>query len=281
LHLGYVVALFVCGTIHAAANSWINIVAWNDVPLYPGGALAWAAASYGHPVFMLSQVPFLMTMWLADGCMTYRCWVVYSTDVGRWIFLLPPGLLYLGSIGTGLILLCQMSNSSNSLYSRALTGTILANFAITTLLNVLLTGLIAIRLAIHIHNMRRYSCSDDGSMRAYTSVWGILIESSALYAIFSLMFMVTYALNHPASQMFLGFQGQVQVVAALLIALRVSRGTAWARKTVRQAADAASAIKFRSHTRSGQISAASAVADSVDACDLRVEVTEVRVSGTG
>ncbi|TEB17273.1 hypothetical protein FA13DRAFT_1720656 [Coprinellus micaceus] len=70
LHLGYVVALFVCGTIHAAANSWINIVAWNDVPLYPGGALAWAAASYGTPCSCsarLTVVGLYIPRTLADG----------------------------------------------------------------------------------------------------------------------------------------------------------------------------------------------------------------------
>ncbi|TEB31169.1 hypothetical protein FA13DRAFT_1585886, partial [Coprinellus micaceus] len=230
--LGYISALFACGTIVIVADTWANVVVTLDYPLYPGGSYFWAVTHFSDPMFMLGQVPFQVTTWLADGFYgLYRCYVVYTMTAGIWFILLIPGLLYLASIGacTGIVLMVQNNLPMMSVFN--LISIALANFAITASLNMLITALISVRLILHSVSMRKTMGTDADSMRMYTSVWTILVESSALYGVFSLWFIVTYAIDHPLSKMLLPILGQVQVVAALLIALRVSRGTAWARKT--------------------------------------------------
>jgi hypothetical protein len=117
LQLGYISALFACGTIVIVADTWANVVVTLDYPLYPGGSYFWAVTHFSDPMFMLGQVPFQVTTWLADGFMVcvnviacmketlitstklYRCYVVYTMTAGIWFILLIPGLLYLASIG--------------------------------------------------------------------------------------------------------------------------------------------------------------------------------------
>ena len=84
----------------------------------------------------------------------------------------------------------------------------LANFAVT---DSIITALISVRLIFHSVSMRKAMGTDADSMRMYTSVWTILVESSALYGTFSLWFIVTYAIAHPLSKMSLPILGQVQV----------------------------------------------------------------------
>ena len=98
----------------------------------------------------------------------------------------------------------------------------LANFAITASLNMLITGLISIRLILHSVSMRKTMGTDADSMRMYTSVWTILVESSALYGAFSLWFIVTYAIDHPLSKMLLPMLAQVQVRLMFPRSLRVA-----------------------------------------------------------
>lgn len=203
----------------------------------------WAVTHFSEPIFMLGQVPFQVTTWLADGFMVrtsifaahinpdytfqlYRCYIVYTMTSGIWLILLLPALLYLAAIsgynlrifaplsdaaftGTGIALIIQGTLPLLSVFN--LIKLTLANFSITASLNMLITALIAIRLVLHSISMRRTMGTDEASVRLYTSVWTILVESSSLFALFSLMFIVTYAIDHPASKMFLPILGQVQV----------------------------------------------------------------------
>ncbi|TEB17274.1 hypothetical protein FA13DRAFT_1746843 [Coprinellus micaceus] len=197
LQLGYISALFACGTIVIVADTWANVVVTLDYPLYPGGSYFWAVTHFSDPMFMLGQVPFQVTTWLADGFMLYRCYVVYTMTAGIWFILLIPGLLY-SCIHWRVPELIMVQNNLPMIVS-----------------------------------MRKTMGTDADSMRMYTSVWTILVESSALYGVFSLWFIVTYAIDHPLSKMLLPILGQVQVIAPLLVALRLSRKMAWTTKTSR------------------------------------------------
>ncbi|KAJ3541664.1 hypothetical protein NMY22_g3798 [Coprinellus aureogranulatus] len=250
LQLGYVIVLFACGTIVIVADAWANVVATMDYPLYPGGSYMWAITHFSEPIFMLGQVPFQVTTWLADGFMLYRCYVIYTMTAGLWFILLLPVLLYLGAIGTGIALIVQGTLPLLSVFN--LIKITLANFSITASLNMLITALIALRLVLHSISMRRTMESDATSLRMYTSLWTILVESSALYALFSLLFIVTYAIDHPASKMFLPILGQVQVIAPLLVSLRLSKEMAWTKHTSRSVvAGAVSSVQFGNPARQG------------------------------
>lgn len=106
----------------------------------------------------------------------------------------------------------QTSAPNSSIFSLLrLSRLTLVNFAITASLNILITALISIRLILHRIKVKKTLGSDSESLSIYTSVSSILVESSALYSMFSLMFIVTYGIDHPSGKMFLPILGQVQV----------------------------------------------------------------------
>ncbi|EGO22260.1 hypothetical protein SERLADRAFT_409827 [Serpula lacrymans var. lacrymans S7.9] len=65
----------------------------------------------------------------------------------------------------------------------------------------------------------------------YTGIATLLIESSALYALWSIIFLVLYAINNPVQFVFLASLAEVQIIAPLLIIVRVAQGKAWTRNT--------------------------------------------------
>ncbi|KAF7290731.1 hypothetical protein MIND_01313800 [Mycena indigotica] len=84
--------------------------------------------------------------------------------------------------------------------------------------------------------------------RRYVGIAAMLIESAALYAIWSLMFLICYARNTPLQNILLSSLGQVQArlqtfiqlilshnpeqgIAPLLILFRVAQGSAWTQDT--------------------------------------------------
>ena len=93
-----------------------------------------------------------------------------------------------------------------------------------------------------------YSYLGAGQSSPYTSVTAILVESCALYATFSLIFIVLFAINHPIQYVFLSALANVQVgiiqkdhrrnltlsskiIAPLLVIFRVSQNKAWNKNT--------------------------------------------------
>ena len=117
---------------------------------------------------------------------------------------------------------------------------------ITVCLNIVLTGLLCGRL-LQVSKHVSSSLGEE-SAKVYTSAAAILVESSALYTISGIMYLVPYALGVPLADLF----GQLwtkmsvsylqvsskyilihinvsfsKVISPLLIILRVVRGRAW------------------------------------------------------
>ncbi|KAF5331194.1 hypothetical protein D9611_013153 [Ephemerocybe angulata] len=230
--LYYVCMVYICGTLFIAGESWANAFSTIDYPLYPGGPFTWQMEHYNHPVIVMGNVAFTMTAWLADGFMIYRCYIVYTLEE-RWrcYILLGPILLYLASLATGILLLVQSAIPQSSLFSQVNIG--LAYFTIAAALNVVITGLISTKLITHRIRMQKILGGEPNAFGVYTSLTTILVESSALYAGFFLMFVIPFAVDHPAAKLFLPMLAQVQVIAPLLVAYRLTKKRAWTPDTGR------------------------------------------------
>ena len=85
--------------------------------------------------------------------------------------------------------------------------------AISVSLNVLLTLMIVIRLALHGRNIRAASGSPAGFGGLYKAVATMLIESSALYAVNSLLLIGLWVANSGAADIFLPIVAETQVRA--------------------------------------------------------------------
>ena len=88
---------------------------------------------------------------------------------------------------------------------------ILPHLSISVSLNVLLTLMIVIRLILHDRAVRAAIGSPTGTSRLCKTIVTMLIESSALYAVNSLLLIVLWAAGNAASGIFLPIIAQNQV----------------------------------------------------------------------
>jgi hypothetical protein len=103
----------------------------------------------------------------------------------------------------------QSSQPGLSLYSALPMAYGTSYYIISLSVNILLTILITIRLLLYRRRARRAIQGDQGS--EYFSLAAIVIESAALYSVFALIFIITYAINNPLNQIFLGVASSAQV----------------------------------------------------------------------
>lgn len=85
----------------------------------------------------------------------------------------------------------------------------LTYFAISLSLNILLTIMIIVRMWAQKVKSRAIFGEEYG--QHYTSVSTMFVESAALYCLFSILLLITYAMNHPINQIWLGISPAVQV----------------------------------------------------------------------
>jgi len=89
-----------------------------------------------------------------------------------------------------------------------------AYISISLSLNVLLTLMIVVRLLLHSWNVRTTTGSAPvGTGGLYKSIATMLIESSALFAVSSLLAIVLWAISHPLSNVFSPILAETQVRA--------------------------------------------------------------------
>lgn len=197
---------------------------------YPGGPIAYLADEWNHPMPALAYWTYLMTMWFADALMLWRVTVLYD-GVQRLVRLSVVFVMltiYIGAVASGCFSLAILS-TNQTFFSKYSQRVGIPCFTLSVTLNVFATALISIRLLSFKWRTEKYlGCRETSP---YTSVAAMLIESSTLYAIWSVVFIILYAINNPGMDIMLMTLCNVQVIAPLLITFRVSKGLAWERNT--------------------------------------------------
>lgn len=132
----------------------------------------------------------------------------------------------------GVLWAVKSSTPGLSLYSQlpVVLGT--SYYALSLGVNVLLTVLIAARLLAYRSAVT--AALPAAHARYYVSLAAIFIESAALYSVCALLFLVTYAVNSPMNQVFLGMTNTGQQIATYLIIYRVAEGRGFSGTQVSQ-----------------------------------------------
>ena len=107
----------------------------------------------------------------------------------------------------------KASQPTRSLYNSVSVAFGTAYAATSIGVNVLATIMITVRLALH-RRLIMNTLPPEHAMH-YVSVATIVIESAALYSIFALGFMVSYAIKNPLSQIFMSLASVCQVCISL------------------------------------------------------------------
>jgi len=151
--------------------------------------------------------------------------VIYDHN---WLALILPGLVWLGGVGqlhsthfvssiirnslltaSGILLLISVTHSDNSFYAQRSVNISIAFWSISMGLNVILTIFIVGRLLYARYRIKSSLGSRYG--QNYLSVASMLVESAALYSIWALVFLITYARGSAAQNILLPPLGQIQV----------------------------------------------------------------------
>ncbi|KAJ7595070.1 hypothetical protein C8J56DRAFT_776195 [Mycena floridula] len=223
--LVYVCAVFLLDSLFVAANSQFTQLAFIDDRNYPGGPAQYEADMWSIPVDEIVNLTYVIANWLSDAVLVWRAYVVFQ-GVSRypmWIIMFAPGLVYLASITMGTLWLIQVS-ASNPWASTSLNWTV-PYFSVSLGLNVFLTLAIVSRLLLYRFRIKSALGPDYGTQ--YLSLSTMIVESAALYSIFSLLFLIPFILGNAVSEVFLQALGPVQTVSSFLIVSRVTQGKAW------------------------------------------------------
>ena len=112
------------------------------------------------------------------------------------------------NVATGALMICPIDRGHRGVRFG------LPYFSISLSLNVLLTLMIAVRLVLHGKKIRATTGSRAGTSALYNSIATILIESSALYAVSSLLVIGPLAAGSPVMDLFAPILAETQVRAS-------------------------------------------------------------------
>jgi len=220
--------IFFFATLFNGAIMKFTQLAFIENRNFPGGPNAYENAEFAIPVDSMGNVAFTLSQWLCDGLIIWRYMMIFKgCSVAMWIVMFIPCLLFLGSFVVGILFLLQLSAASPFVNTN-LNWTI-PYFSISLAINIFVTIAIVSRLLLFRRRIASVLGPSHGSQ--YTSVAAMIIESAALFSVFSILFLVPFGLNNPIASIFLQTMGQVQACATLLIIWRAASGKAWSANT--------------------------------------------------
>jgi hypothetical protein len=102
--------------------------------------------------------------------------------------------------------------------------------SISLALNLFITVMIVSRLLLfRYRSIKALGSPEHGT--TYLSISTLLIESAAIYAVFSLMFLIPFGLKNAFANVMLQALSEIQIITSLLIIYRVAEGKAWTNGT--------------------------------------------------
>ncbi|KAH8101560.1 hypothetical protein BXZ70DRAFT_933862 [Cristinia sonorae] len=243
LLLIYTFILNAMNTIWTGTSAYGLQLTFIDYRNYPGGPFGFLAIEFSLPSNVLSLASLIAGNVLADMLLLWRCHVIWNATMGAkaWIVMIIPTLMLLASIAVS-SLFAWSTVSPAGFFAKITVNFALPYFAISLSLNILLTIMIVTRMLSQ--RTRGKAIFGDQYGRHYTSVSAIFIESAALYCLFSILLLITYALGHPVNQIWLGLSPAVQMLSSYLIIYRVVEGRAWNSDTWNPNATQPSTFRF-------------------------------------
>lgn len=248
--LAYITLLLSVETIFVAVQARTVQVVYIDNRNYPGGPWAYFLATQNLAINVMFYATLFVLTFLSDilvvrippsflrrmvpECLMllsqlWRCWVIWMSS-GRMyatIVTAVPGVMLLGSFGLGFLSVphglhanhwfvvmgtlwtLQSSQPGLSLYSALPMAYGTSYYAISLGVNIILTILITTRLVLYRRSIMARLPAEYASH--YVSLAAIIVESAAIYSVFAILFLITYAVNNPTNQVLLAFASAAQV----------------------------------------------------------------------
>lgn len=164
-----------------------------------------------------------LTDFFGEVILIYRCWLVWSKNY--WIIVLPSLTAIAGPacVIEVLHLLSQIDPTS-PMAPPSLVPLGLAGFVLPLCANVMVTTLIAVRIWYLSPHRARDSRGARFPMDTSRPAIGIVVESGMAYLAVQLVFVVLFAIRHPAQGIVAVIAVQIYGIAPSLIVIRVALG---------------------------------------------------------
>ncbi|KAG7451604.1 uncharacterized protein BT62DRAFT_883844 [Guyanagaster necrorhizus] len=238
--IAYTFVSFTFATTFISVNmKWLQLM-FIDHRNHAGGPIGFSMTQYSQPAVATANVVGVMCGWMADGYLLYRCLVIFHF---RLYVITLPILIYLGTLAMGSLFLFQALRPGASLFSHLSVNFGVPYFAMTAGLNVLISLLIAGRLLMYRRQLNRLFGREYAAAAPYVSAAALVVESSFIYAINSICFVIPYGLGSHVANIFLPLQALAPVLAPMLIMFRVALQQAWDTSTL---SAPVSSLQFRS-----------------------------------
>ena len=150
---------------------------------------------------------------LSLSCLSRLCRYVFRSSTTRR----HSGLTV--NPGMGITFTYQIAQPNSSFWNSTAIDFGLPYFSISLSLNVLLTFLIVARLVMHSRNVRAAMGAPSGAAGLYRAIVTMLIESCALYAVNSLLFVGPWGAGSHVADIFLPILAEIQVRVSCLKSL--------------------------------------------------------------
>ncbi|KAJ7108448.1 hypothetical protein C8R43DRAFT_1091863 [Mycena crocata] len=235
LLLGYMTCMLLIETVFVAVQARTVQMIYIDNRNYPSGPWQFFLDTQTAAVNVIFYATLFLLTFLSDLLVLWRCWVIWGASGQHkiaWAVIVFPGILLLASFALGTLWTLESSQPTLSLYSALPMAYGTSYYALSLGANIILT-LLPADLANH-----------------YISLATVIVESAALYSVFALLFLITYAIDHPTNQIWLAVASACQQIANLLIIYRLAEGSAWQKDTL---TTKTAPIHFKSHDQ-GRIS---------------------------
>ncbi|RPD65719.1 hypothetical protein L226DRAFT_557681 [Lentinus tigrinus ALCF2SS1-7] len=229
--VGTTVAMFTIATLEMAFGLQHNLQAF----IYykgPGGAIA-EFSDISNWVNVMRTADYVAQMFIGDGIMVYRCYVVYEKN---WKVVVVPVLLWLAETACGwvIVYIDATLHTSATLNISQLEPFITTVLSLTLAMTTMTTGLIVYRIMKINHSIASQDITRVGGSRRLTHVVRILIESGLIYTASVVVFFGTYLASNNAQYGVSDLVVQLIPISFTLILIRVDQGIAVETYTLQQ-----------------------------------------------
>ncbi|EIW86128.1 hypothetical protein CONPUDRAFT_68730 [Coniophora puteana RWD-64-598 SS2] len=180
-----------------------------------------------NPTALVVNTAAWLAMLMGDGLLLWRFKVVWGNSLYFPYVAVPAVALYISNVVIGVFTAIIFNVTNRNVWTGQANEdrVFMAYWMVTLSLNIYITTLIAGRLWAY----RRRFHTHLGSVhpKHCTSIGGMLVESCSALIVFTTLLAITYLTNSPAQYMMCVVLVQVQIIAPLMVMIRISRGIAW------------------------------------------------------
>ncbi|KAF7338957.1 hypothetical protein MVEN_01971900 [Mycena venus] len=247
----YMTAMLLIESLFIAVQARTVQMIYIDNRNFPGGPWQFFLLTQFAAVNVIFDATLFVLTFLSDLLVLWRCWVIWAASGQTklaWSVLIPPIIILVASCVMGTMWTIESTKPGLSFYSTLPWKYGTSYYALSLSANIILTLLIIGRLIAYRRTLLQSLPAD--LAKHYISLATVIIESAALYSIFAILFLATYAVGNPTAQIWLGVASSCQQIANLLIIYRLVEGSAWQQDTL----VSTKPIHFRSGQHQGAVS---------------------------